>query len=106
MKDALRHQLIELDNQIAILGEDGLFNKLDRDGVLDHRVEPASEIIKATTQPPSEGRARLRGEFIRDFAAKGGSCACDWMFLWDGDAHKQAIMEDPFTISAQWEHHS
>lgn len=100
--EELRQQLIELDNRFALLGGKGVFDILDQAGVLRHRLEQVGDIDYAITHPPLLGRARLRGEFVRDHSGKQGTFACDWMCLWDGEAGKQAPLADPFCASLEW----
>ncbi len=100
--EALRQQLLELDNRFTLLGGTGLFDTLDKGGVLDHRVEGAGDFDYAASHPPLVGRARLRGDFVRANAGKNGAFGCDWMNLWDGEAGKLASLADPFCNELHW----
>jgi hypothetical protein len=98
----LRQQLLELDNRFAELGGAGLFDLLDRAGVLEHRLVEAGAIERATREPPPVGRARLRGEFVGRFALQHGTHWCDWSGLWDRPGAKRASLLDPFCSEPDW----
>lgn len=80
----LRAELAELDVRFAELGGAGLFETLDRQGRLDHRVLPEitdDQVETAMREPPSRGRARVRAQFIRQLAGGPQQHGCDWNLI-------------------------
>jgi hypothetical protein len=63
-----RQKFFEIDTRFGQLGAKGIFETLDRAGVLNHHVEGVDNIDQAMTEPPVNGRARIRGEVIRRLA--------------------------------------
>ena len=53
---------------------------LDEAGVLDHRVSGIDNIEHAMRNPPSKGRARIRGAVVRRLA---GDLEGNWYCCWD-----------------------
>ena len=98
----LRQELLELDFKFGRLGSQGLFASLDRAGVLSHHVPGVDDIEHATTHPPDEGRARLRGQVIRRLAGKA-MARCDWHRIWDGRDKRWLDLADPFATEERWE---
>jgi len=97
----LRKELLELDFRFAQLGGDGLFDKLDRAGVFDHRVPGVGDIDGAMSRPPAGGRARLRGARIKKFAGRP-HFSCSWTAIYDLVGKRQLDMSDPFASQAKW----
>ena len=54
----------EIDTRFGILGE-GIFDQLDRQGLLNHRVIGEDRIVRAMSLPPIGTRAELRGNVVR-----------------------------------------
>jgi hypothetical protein len=99
---ALRAQLFEVDTRFAQIGENGIFESLDRAGVLDHGVEGIGDVAAALETPPAVGRARLRGEYVRRLAGDGGRYVCDWASLRDLTGRRRLDLGDPFATRAEW----
>jgi proteasome accessory factor A len=99
----LRDQLFEIDSRFAQIGPDGIFNALDRSGVLDHAVAGMGDIDEATQTPPSRGRARARGEAIRE-ASRSGPCEvfCNWNCLMDFEKSRILDLSNPFEEHPSW----
>ena len=100
---ALREELLELDTRYSQLGEKGIFAALDRAGALDHRVAGVETVEQAVTDPPSVGRARLRGQFVRQFHRQSGNYSCDWTGVWDDERHRYLDLSDPLAVEENWQ---
>jgi proteasome accessory factor A len=97
----LRQELFEIDLRFGQIGERGIFGGLDRAGLLSHRVAGVDNIEHAMTEPPAEGRARLRGEVIRRFAGRS-DVRCSWQKVWDNAGGKALDLNDPFERVEKW----
>lgn len=100
----LQQELFEMDACFGELGDRGIFNQLDRDGVLDHHVEQVEHIETATTDPPAEGRARLRGEVIRRVQPDRQEYTGDWSFIDHPAGNRRLDLSDPHTATENWCH--
>lgn len=100
----LRLELFALDFKFGRLGEKGLFNCLDRAGVLDHRIAGVddAQIDYAAANPPALGRAKLRGEAIRRLHKKDARNASSWTAVYDGTRGMALNLADPFTAEERW----
>lgn len=100
----LRSELFAIDFKFGRLGEKGIFNCLDRAGVLDHRIACVddAQIDHAAAHPPVLGRARLRGEVIRRLHKKGTRDACNWMSVFDSSRGMALNLSDPFVAEEIW----
>ena len=98
----LRSELFEIDFKFGRLGDGGIFAALDRQGVLTHHVDGVDDIEHATSHPPREGRARIRGEVIRRLAGKSRA-RCDWQRIWDGGEKQSLDLTDPYATEERWE---
>ena len=100
---SLRAQLLEVDTRFGQLGAGGVFAELDRRGRLRHRVLDSGQIQRALSEPPSAGRARLRGEWVRRLHCNGGvRYRCGWSGIWDCAEGRQLDLSDPFASEATW----
>ena len=99
----LRDELFEIDARFGQLGGRGIFAALDRAGVLSHRVAGVDNIGHAVRNPPRIGRARLRGEYVRQLAGDGPRYLCDWRGVWDCHGHRAVDFNDPFATAADWQ---
>jgi len=100
---AMRRALIECDLRVGELGARGIFTDLDRAGVLAHRVPGVGDPSAAMLAPPATGRARVRGDAIRDLAANPQDCACDWNRVVCASARTWLDLNDPFVTEARWQ---
>ena len=98
----LRFELLDMDTRFGQLGEDGIFASLDRGGVLEHQVPAVDNIEDAVEYPPRFGRARLRGDQIRQLSATAGHCASGWTGIWDGGGRRFLDLGDPLASEARW----
>lgn len=97
----LRRRLFEIDFRFAQLDKNGLFHKLDAAGVLDHKAPGVERIEDAIKNPPSQGRARVRGERIERYADRPGY-RCYWDGIWDIVGERTLPMRDPLAKKARW----
>ncbi len=99
---ALRQELFEIDTRFGELGKRGIFNSLDRQGLLDHQVSGVEDIRQAMVDPPNSGRARLRGRVIKQLARQGKLGACEWNAVWDFAGPRLLDLDDPFASEEKW----
>jgi hypothetical protein len=97
-----RRALFECDLRYAQLGGDGLFEALDRAGVLTHHVAGVGDVERAVTHPPTKGRAHVRGEAIRRLAKDDRGFVCDWTCISSGAADTYLDLLDPFVQEERW----
>lgn len=99
---ALRQELFEVDVRFGQLGPPSVFEALDASGVLDHSVPGVDRIDEAIDQPPKQGRARLRGETIRQAAGTAQRYSCSWEFVIDHTTEAYLDLLDPFAERSTW----
>jgi proteasome accessory factor A len=74
----------------------GLYYILERRGMAERMVDE-EDIERATQEPPSTTRAKLRGEFIRAAKRKRRDFTVDWVHLKLNDqAQRTVLCKDPF----------
>ena len=101
----LRYKLCELDMRFGELGQNGIFESLDQAGVLDHELVGADSCRRAQTEPPSVGRARIRGEFVSRLSERDvkSGYLCDWSGI--TGSGESLNLSDPFEQSETWRKH-
>jgi hypothetical protein len=100
---ARRAEFLELDMRFGELGPRGVFATLDGGGVLDHRVNGIDNIEHALLNPPSTGRAQLRGAVIKRVASnKEGDWFCEWHRLFSRPHGRLIDLSDPFASTESW----
>jgi proteasome accessory factor A len=92
----LRAELCEIDIRFGQLGPQGVFDSLDRQGVLDHRISSDEEIAVAMDTPPTFGRGRVRGEQIKRLRSQKRKGICDWARIVDSSRNRILDLGDPF----------
>lgn len=97
----LRQQLFEIDTRFGELGASGIFAQLDRSGVLAHEIDGLADVKEFATNPPAEGRARVRGNVISRLPASE-EYQCDWQGIWDRLNDRYLDLSDPFTTMEHW----
>ena len=98
----LRQQLFELDMRFGELGERGVFNGLDRAGVLDHQVAGVDDIEGAMNTPPRDTRAAVRGQVVQRLTEDGTRYRAEWMQVVDLDQGRVLDLGDPFEPVERW----
>jgi proteasome accessory factor A len=101
----LRPKMLEIDWRFGQVGERGIFAAMERDGVLDHHVAGIDHIDQAMENPPTVGRARVRGQCIRRLASFNGNGAyrCSWQTIWDYERKRTLDLSDPFETEERWQ---
>ncbi len=97
----LRERMFEIDVRFGQLGGAGIFDALDRAGVLEHRLVADETIERAMTQPPENTRAYLRGMTVQKLAGNG-NVRCDWQEVVDFKERKVLDLSDPFSLEETW----
>jgi hypothetical protein len=97
-----KHRLFEIDTRFGQLGPKGIFHSLDCAGVLSHRVAGVGDVERALSEPPSAGRARIRGKAIRRLAAESGSWRCDWQYIVNSTDGRMLDFSNPFAAEEVW----
>ncbi len=86
-----------LDFEYHKLG--GLFEEMDRSGLIDTSIAPAEAVSPAMTEPPHDTRASARAALIREHQAQGG-----WTAGWDrivgARGGKVIVLDDPFAAQS------
>jgi proteasome accessory factor A len=100
---ALRAEFLEIDMRFGQLGPRGVFTMLDNAGILDHRVSGIDNIEHAMLNPPSTGRARLRGAVVRRVAGdREGGWYCDWQRIFSRKYGRLLDLSNPFVQAEKW----
>ncbi len=101
----LRYELCELDMRFGDLGKKGFFESLNNAGVLEHEVVGAERCRRAQTEPPSVGRARIRGEVVTRLSR--GDAKTPYLCDWSGISGEDEALDlsDPFEQSETWHKH-
>lgn len=99
----LRSELYEADARFGQLGETGIFEQLDRAGVLTHRIRQGPTVNDPSRRPP-KGRAQVRGEWIERLWRQGAAAQyrSDWTALWNEVSGSTLDLSDPFVTTAEW----
>ncbi len=78
------------------LSERGVFNVLDRAGVLDHRVDGVDDIAAAMDTPPRDTRAAVRGEVVQRLTEAKTRSRAEWTSVTDLDHTRVLDLGNPF----------
>jgi proteasome accessory factor A len=97
----LRKELFELDFRFGQLGGSGVFDRLDRARVLQHRAPGVVDIGQAVRSAPRAGRAGLRARRVRMYAGRE-AFHCNWDSIWDAKDRRVLDLSDPFATQARW----
>jgi proteasome accessory factor A len=103
---ALRHELQEIDMRFGQLSEKGIFSSLDKAGLLHHRLPGICDEASSVNIPPAAGRARVRGEFVKQHANHRNRYCCDWQGVWDWQEKRVMDLSDPFETTERWRNFS
>jgi len=96
--EALR--MAEIDTRFGVLG-DGIFDQLDRRGLLNHRLLAEERVEHAVWHAPANTRARLRGEIVTRLAGKR-NVFCTWTGVFDRANKKYIDLHDPWQETEHW----
>jgi len=99
----LQKELFEIDARFGQLGDRSIFISMDRAGVLSHRVPGVDNIEHAMENPPAVGRARVRGEIVRQLARERDQYISSWERICDCEGRRTLDLSDPFaTTTPEW----
>jgi proteasome accessory factor A len=99
----LRAEFYEIDTRFGQLGPRGIFQMLDRDGVLEHQVSGVDNFEYASRNPPRKSRAKIRGAVVRRLAGyEEGRWVCYWDRIFSQKYGRMLDLSDPFAISEAW----
>ncbi len=94
----LRDQLCELDLRYGQLYPRGIFLDLEAAGGIRGGILEPGQIEKAIDRAPLEGRARVRGDWVRRLATSNGKYYCSWTRI--AGNSKYIDLGDPFVTHA------
>jgi proteasome accessory factor A len=97
-----REEMFEIDTRFGQLHPPGLFDDLDRAGVLRHHVAGVHDIESAAISPPASARAAVRGKVIARLAADEGRWACAWDRIEERLSGFHLDLSDPFIEHERW----
>ncbi len=97
----LRDQLCELDLRYGQLYPRGIFLDLEAADEIRDRIVAPQEVHAAIDRAPNEGRARLRGEWVRRLAGEAEQYTCKWTTISGRRGHLD--LRDPFVTEADWQ---
>lgn len=98
----VRQRLFEIDMRFGQLGERGIFNTLDRAGVLTHRVAGVDGIDAAVDTPPRGTRAAIRGAVVSRLTDAGTPYGAEWTSVQDVQHRRVLDLGDPFETEEKW----
>ncbi|MGH7467135.1 MAG: proteasome accessory factor PafA2 family protein [Longimicrobiales bacterium] len=100
-----RQEMFEIDLRFGQLGERGIHTQLLAQGGLRPALVDDAEIERALTQPPSSGRASVRGALVTQAHASGNGAAyaCDWTRILNRMDNRWVDLRDPFDPVVQWQ---
>lgn len=98
----LRQELFECDVRFSQLGGEGIFASLDRAGVLTHHMPGVDNIEHAMENPPTIGRAKLRGEVIKRVLPNRAAFAGSWQSIVSHADHTALDLSNPFETEERW----
>ncbi|NOT26374.1 MAG: hypothetical protein HOP16_09775 [Acidobacteria bacterium] len=98
---AARLELFELDAKFGALGENGIFNALDRAGALSHRVRDL-DVADAVVTPPQDTRAKIRGDVVLRLSTEATSYGAEWTRVYDRARRRELDLMNPFETDERW----
>lgn len=92
----LRAELCEIDLRYSLLGPGGIHGQLFEQGLLDQSLPGGSNVFtpESVLAPPPRGRARLRGECVREFSGRAG-LAATWTGICNSETNLQLPLHEP-----------
>lgn len=100
---ALRLELLEIDTKFGQVGDTGIFELIDKSGILNHHVLGVDNIDEAIQYPPALGRAKLRGTCVTRFAHDTERYQCAWTRVVDQRRNRLLDLTDPFATRERWQ---
>jgi hypothetical protein len=101
--EQLRKELIALDTRFGLLTSDGLFETLDQQGQLDHRLVDEQSIVRAMHVPPAGSqRAICRGTLVHQLAHCANRYVADWDRIEDTQLDRSVDMLDELVCDDSW----
>jgi len=97
-----KNQYFEIDARFSQLGETGVFRALDAAGMLEHSLAGVDHVERAVCEPPAVGRARLRGQCVKQFAGGRNRYLCQWQNIIDTQEKRVLDLSDPFAEEQDW----
>jgi len=97
----LRDQLCELDLRYGQLYPQGIYLELEKAGQIRDRILRPAMIAAAIDRAPQEGRARVRGNWVRRLAKGKSKYSCSWTDI--AATSKYIDLGDPFVTKADWQ---
>ena len=95
----LRDQLCELDLRYGQLYPRGIYLDLESNNAIKDRILVPAQIDAAIDRAPGEGRARVRGDWVRRLAKGNEKYHCSWTGI--GGQGERIDLGDPFVTSAE-----
>ncbi len=95
----LRDQLCELDLRYGQLYPRGIYLELESNNAIRDRILDPAQIDAAIDCAPGEGRARVRGDWVRRLAKGNEKYHCSWTGI--GGQGERIDLGDPFVTSAE-----
>lgn len=102
----LRPVLFEMDLRFGQISPTGIFNQLDKAGVLKHTLHSEIHAEQAITNPPSGSRAFLRGQCVRKYSSSRDQLFCYWDQIVNRTANKILDLSDPYASEEVWREYS
>jgi proteasome accessory factor A len=103
--DSCAPQLFELDVRFGDLGPQGLWEQLDADGALDHRLVQLPEVERAMHEPPAGTRAHPRGRHVLELS-RDAHASRDFLTYWnciiDYKNRRVLDLDDPWNTTPAW----
>lgn len=97
----IRDDLCELDIRYSQLYPRGIFIELEKAGQIRDGILVAGQIEEAIDRAPVEGRARVRGDWVRLLAKSPDKFSCDWTGILGEKVYLD--LGDPFVTQATWQ---
>lgn len=101
----LRHELLEADLRFGQLGPRGVYNGLQRLGLVGAGAgRPIPEPRPLVDEPPAHGRARVRGNAVREIWSRGEAVnyRAAWTRVIEAGSGRCLDLTDPFCEGAAW----
>jgi proteasome accessory factor A len=97
-------ELLEIDKRFSQIGGNGIFDHLDAAGALKHGLPGLgeAEITAVVAEPPTGGRAAIRGGWIRRLANEPKRYHVNWNSIYDAEQNRHLDLSDPYGCDVDW----